>query len=324
MLNINNKLKFLAFQRSFDLKKVDIKFRSIQNSKYVLVSCFRNEGFRLKYFIKYYKSIGVQHFLFIDNASSDNTVQILKNYKEVSLWKTNKSYKKSRFGMDWCNYLINKYCKDKWLICCDPDEFLIYPEFETKSLSTITRRMELNNQLAMNTTLIDCYSEKSISKTTLESSQSPFEVCQFFDKPNFLINENITNKNLWIRGGVRLRQSKTEIKAPAINKVCLVYNKKGLIFYNSSMHDLVPLELNSNYHDHCVIGAMMHFKFLSSLETKVKEELNRKQHYDGSSEYINYSKIIEETLYNKNISIKYKNSQNLELLGIIQKGKEIV
>ena len=68
---------------------------------------------------------------------------------------------------------------------------------------------------------------------------------------------------------------------------------------------------------------MMHFKFISSLQKKIDEELKRKQHWDNSYEYINYKNHLSETFYNKNISIKYINSRQLEELGLIQRGKMI-
>ena len=35
-------------------------------------------------------------------------LKILNENSDVSSWVTYKSYKTSRYGMDWCNFLINK------------------------------------------------------------------------------------------------------------------------------------------------------------------------------------------------------------------------
>ena len=324
MMSLEKKLRYLAFRRSFDLKPKKINKKEIDASNYILVSCLRNEDFRLNYFLDYYRTIGVEHFIFIDNGSTDDTLKILNENSDVSLWVTYKSYKTSRYGMDWCNFLINKYCRNKWVICCDPDEFLIYPQIETRSISSLTKQMELNNQFAMNTILIDCYSKFSSLETKLDFNQSPFEVCEYFDKPNMLVDFNENKNNLWIRGGVRLRKSQNVSKAPAINKICLIHNKDSKFLYNSSMHDLVPIDFNVNYEEHHVSGVMMHFKFISSLKNKIEEELERKQHYDNSSEYKNYQKNLKEVFYNKNVSIRYENSSQLEEIGLIQEGKKIL
>ena len=87
----NNKLLQLAFKRSFDLKAKKIQKHKIVNSKFLLISCLRNEGFRLNFFLNYYRKLGIEHFLIIDNDSNDETSEILNEDNDVSFWVTKKS-----------------------------------------------------------------------------------------------------------------------------------------------------------------------------------------------------------------------------------------
>ena len=71
----------------------------------ILFSTVRNEALRLPWFLKHYRDLGVVHFLFVDNGSTDGTGDYLGGHPDVSVWRTEASYKASRFGVDWMNAL---------------------------------------------------------------------------------------------------------------------------------------------------------------------------------------------------------------------------
>lgn len=58
----------------------------------ILLFCtLRNERIRLPWFLKYYRDLGVQHFLFVDNGSADGSAEYLADQPDVSLWHTDAS-----------------------------------------------------------------------------------------------------------------------------------------------------------------------------------------------------------------------------------------
>ena len=68
-------------------------------------------------------------------------------------------------------------------------------------------------------------------------------------------------------------------------------------------------------------GILLHAKFLDTFTEKAAEELQRKQHYAASIEYLAYAKAIKENpeLWCK-WSEKYINWRQLEILGLMSKG----
>ena len=48
----------------------------------------RNERVRLPYFLDYYRGIGIDHFLIVDNDSNDGSREFLADQPDVSLWTT--------------------------------------------------------------------------------------------------------------------------------------------------------------------------------------------------------------------------------------------
>ena len=77
----------------------------IKPNDILLFSTIRNEEIRLPFFLKYYRNLGIIHFILVDNHSSDGSLALLKGQPDVSIWQTEHSYKKSHFGVDWLNCL---------------------------------------------------------------------------------------------------------------------------------------------------------------------------------------------------------------------------
>src|SRR5699024_2497320 len=99
----------------------------IRGDDILVFATLRNERVRLPYFLDYYRRMGVDHFLVVDNASNDGSAKWLAAQPDVSLWRTRASYKAARFGMDWINWLLWRHGGDHWCLTVDPDEFLVYP-----------------------------------------------------------------------------------------------------------------------------------------------------------------------------------------------------
>lgn len=92
---------------------------AIEKRDILVFSTFRNEAPRLPYFLKYYRDLGVDHFLMVDNDSDDGGAEFLREQPDVSLWSTKSSYKRARFGVDWLNHLQRKYAHGHWTLVVD-------------------------------------------------------------------------------------------------------------------------------------------------------------------------------------------------------------
>ncbi len=92
-----------AYRRSRDLSVVRDRTRAIGPEAILLTSTLRNERVRLPYFLRYYRDLGVDHFLMVDNGSDDGSIDYLAGQPDVSIWATTASYKRAHFGVDWMN-----------------------------------------------------------------------------------------------------------------------------------------------------------------------------------------------------------------------------
>lgn len=314
-----------AVRKSGELSPVQDNTRAIRPGDILLVCTMRNEQIRLPYFLQYYRGLGVNHFLFVDNGSTDGTTDYLQGMEDVSLWQTTASYRRAGFGIDWMNYLKRKYAHDHWVLVVDPDEFFIYPFCDTRPIRALTDWLDNSAIRSFSAMLLDVYPKGRIGEVPYQPGQNPLEIAHWFDSGNYTISRNKEYGNLWIQGGPRARVffADEPKKAPALNKIPLVKWHRRYA-YASSTHALLPRGLNQVYESdggEKASGALLHTKFLDTFTAKAEEELVRGQHYGGSAEYKAYAaKMAEQPELWCKWSEKYINWRQLEILGLMSKG----
>ncbi len=314
-----------SVRKGRELKAARDGTASIQSDDILLMSVIRNEKIRLPYFLEYYRKLGVNHFLFVDNDSDDGTVEFLTQQPDVSVWHARASYRRAGFGVDWVNYLLRSYAHGHWVLTVDPDEFFIYPYCDTRPIRALTDWLDDTAVRSFGTMLIDMYPRGPIEEAPYREGQDPFEVAPWLDSGNYMITRNPTYGNLWIQGGPRSRVffHDTPSKASALNKIPLVRWDRRYT-YVSSTHALLPRGLNQVYEQNGgekTSGALLHAKLIDTLGDKAREELSRGQHYRRSGEYRAYAEQLETrpVFWNK-WSEKYINWRQLEILGLMSKG----
>lgn len=285
----------------------------------------RNERPRLRYFLKYYRDLGVDHFFVVDNGSTDGGAEYLAGEPDVSLWTTEASYRTSRFGTDWMNWLKFRYAHGHWTLTLDPDEFLVYPFCDTRPVSALCDWLDQSAIRSFGTMLLDMYPRGPLGELSYRPGQDPFEIAPYFDPGNYVVSKNPRYGNLWIQGGPRARVyfDETPEDAPSLNKIPLVKWDRRYAFV-SSTHMLLPRGLNRVYDEaggEKASGCLLHAKFLDSFVEKAAEETERRQHFARGREYDAYHlKGKGENGLWSEWSERFINWRQLELLGLMSKG----
>jgi len=291
----------------------------------LLCATIRNVAPRLPFFLDYYRRLGTDHFMFVDNDSSDGCGDYLAGQPDCSVFQTDTSYKRAKFGIDWVNALLHRHARKHWVLVVDPDEFLVYPHMDTRPLRALTEWLDACSRRSFGALLIDMYSDRALSDNPYAPGQDPVEVLGWFDSGNYTYLRDRLYRNLWIQGGPRQRTffADDPAMAPALNKVPLVKWRRGAAFV-SSTHTLLPRGFNQVYDqdggEH-TCGALLHAKFLEDFPAKAAEELDRKQHYAGSREYSAYASRpdLTGTMWTSR-STRYTGWQQLDELGLIATG----
>ncbi|MGL5010026.1 MAG: glycosyltransferase family 2 protein [Paracoccaceae bacterium] len=316
---------FRAWRRGRELTSVADRTAALGTDTIFVLSTLRNERIRLPYFLRYYRNLGVDHFLIVDNDSTDGSREYLAQQPDVSLWTTKGSYKRAHFGVDWLTHLQRRLCDGHWCLTVDVDEFLIYPFCETRPLRALTDWLDASAIRSFSAMLLDMYPKGPVNATPDHEGQDPFEIAQYFDSGNYAIRRNPWQGNLWIQGGPRARVffNDAPAKAPALNKTPLVKWHRSYA-YESSTHMLLPRGLNLVYDQaggEKASGCLLHAKFLDTFSTKANEEMERRQHYANSAEYRAYAAgLAAQPDFWCKWSEKYINWRQLEILGLMSKG----
>ena len=261
----------------------------------------------------------------MDNGSDDGGCEYLTEQMDVSVWLTHASYKESRFGMDWMNWLLRRHGAGHWCVTVDPDEFLIYPHHDSRPLKALTDWLDASAVRSFSAMLLDMYPKGPLNAQPYREGGDPFQIANWFDPANYTIRKNGEYWNLWIQGGPRGRVffPDNPEKGPALNKIPLVRWERPYV-YVSSTHMLLPRSLNVVYDEdggEKASGCLLHAKFLSTFVEKSAEELSRRQHYADSQEYMAYhSGLQDDPDFWCEESRRLEDWRQLEDLGLISKG----
>lgn len=274
-----------------------------QNSKEIrLFSILRNESLRLPYFIKYYQSLGVDRFFFIDNNSSDSSQKIILNEPNVHLFYTEESYTNHWY---WMEYLLEMYGKDQWCLVVDIDELFTYPNIESNPLPRLVKYLEEKKFTSVNSILLDMYSSNAINKGNISCKDNPLDILNYFDtnyyKVHFSFYDRKNNTPVIAQaftGGMRERVFGKMKPLDILSKVPLFKFEKN-VYLLQGMHAI------SNTTPADIEGVVFHTKFLNDFLEEVREEAKREQHWDNAIRYKHYEKTIDEQ---PNLSLFYEKS----------------
>ena len=319
------RLLWRSFRKRRQLSAVCDRTAAIRPSAILAFSTVRNEAIRLPFFLDHHRKLGVDHFLIVDNDSTDGTREYLAEQPDVSLWRTPHSYRLSRFGVDWLTWLQMRHGHGHWCLTVDADEILIYPFHNTRPLAALTGWLDQQGEVSFGALMLDMYPKGRLSAQTYTAGDDPCQILQWFDAGNYLIQRHEVLKNLWIQGGPRARLffDKSPVRAPTMGKVPLIkWNRRYA--YVSSAHSALPRRLNHVYDEaggEFASGILLHTKFLHMITEKSAEEKQRREHFENSSLYdAYYDSLTGDPDLWCDRSTRYRGWRHLEALGLMSRG----
>ncbi len=311
-----------ALRKRRSLAIVQDHTSTIQPDDVICVVVVRNEAGRLPHFLDHYRRLGVGHFLFIDNASTDGSRDLLLGQSDISLWTTGASYKAARFGMDWVNWVLLRYGAGHWCLTVDADELLVFPSHDGRSLADLGTALEREGQTSFGALMVDLYPQGPVSDAVFASGDNPLETLTHFDAGPYRSTYKHDYQNLWVQGGVRDRAffAHDPRRAPTMSKTPFVKWRRRYA-YVSSTHSILPRPLNHVYSEPNVrreTGVLLHTKFLPEIMEKSSEERQRKEHFANSSLYnAYYDAVIGGPDLWTETSVRYEGWKQLCHLGLM-------
>lgn len=286
----------------------------------VVVCIVRDGRPYVRSFVDHYLSLGVKHIAFLDNASTDGTVEALRGYDDVTVLRTSLPYKAEgeSTGNSWTRevlfkqYLISRFGKrDRWCLCVDIDELFDYPYSDIVDLSSLLGYLNGKPYTAVAAQMLDMFPEESLSGWTGRLDEPLKELHRFYDvssisrrplsgrsnrRGNMLENEEIGS----FSGGIRNTIFGT---APYLTKFPLV-RPDGRV---------KPMDGSSHRISNAVIadftGVLFHYKFVDEHFHGQVAQAVREEHRLRNSEI--YKKYLEVLDSNPNLQIKLETAREI-------------
>ncbi len=314
-----------ALRKRRELTRITNRTGSIRKGAILCAMVVRNEASRLPWFLAHHRRLGVDHFLIIDNGSTDGSAALLRDQADVSLWSTTGSYRHSRFGLDWLNWVLMRHGHGHWCLVLDADELLVYPWHETRPLPALTSWLEGQGLDAMPAMMLDLYPEDRLGARAYTPGTDPVRLLEWFDSGNYSLQVQDPLRSLWIQGGPRARAFFPDDprRAPTLNKIPLVKWHWRYAWHNST-HSLLPARLNQVFDEtggELTSGVLLHTKFLPEIIAKSGEEKERRQHFADPTRFGSYyDGLIAAPKLKTAQSKRYTGWRQLEALGLMSRG----
>lgn len=278
----------------------------------VVISSMRNELQRLPYFLEYYRGLGVDRFLFIDNNSSDGTREFLAEQPDVEYFYTDRSYNGSGNGRMWVQEVAETYATGHWVLNVDPDELLVYPGVELFGIRDLCNYLDSQGYEGLFTVLLDLYSDVPLDQTRYERGTDFRTTCKFFEVDSYRLGpaEYPPFLNVW--GGPRGRLAAAEEGPNAAfqqRKIPLVKWNRGFS-YVVAAHAARFLQLAD------ATGALLHFKYFSTwVDTMVNDHARGDRNPHSYAFY--KGRVDHDLCFYGSHSHRYTESRDLVQLGVM-------
>lgn len=269
----------------------------------VLFTRIRDDMDRLAVFHAYYRALGVDHFVFVDDGAGagEELRQWCAGRQDVSLWAGQGDGEKEGRGLCWHNLLLRRYGTGRLCVSVAPDEFLVYPHMESRTLKDLGRHLKEIGRPVLPAVTLDAYGARPAAETVLAPGSDPFRLCPYFDRDGYVQRRNDLS-GITIQGGPRLRlfHARTPKKAPALDRIPVVWWQRHYR-YRSSGRNLWPLSLNraTTKAGLPLSACLFRFAFVASPKNR-----------DGGA-----------PLLLDGLSVRYENPAQLLTLGLMNEGE---
>lgn len=225
----------------------------------------------VEWFLDYYRKLGIGRFYFCDNGSTDGTFEYLRTQPDVCLFRNAGSFAASACGVFWINHLMRRFGTGHWCLHLDMDEALVFPGMEDgRSLHDFTRYLDSCGFEATGGLMVDIYPDH----LSANPDANPFESSQFIDS-DYVWMRNELPPYHFVKGGVRAR----------LTGRSLLMTKSPLV----KMSQDTAFIANNHQHTHLrmadVTVALLHYKFIGAFRDRVREAVERQEHFQGARFY---------------------------------------
>lgn len=302
------------------IRRLDEQPISDDRAEIRLFAIVRNETLRLPYFLEHYRALGVDRMFFLDNMSTDGTVDLLRAQERVHVYQTDAHFSRE-IGLR--EALLWRHGLGHWCVLVDADELLVYPHCESLGLARLCDVLAAGGHDAMQSFLLDLYPRGPLQTTGYVPGTDPRRVARWFDADSHFVKAWETHIYFNHRspahrflGGVRNRVFGVN---PCLDKFPLVRFHDRMLLH-LGLHEVEGARVSD------IRSASLHCKFLQDFAGNAVAEAAREQHWNAAYEYKRYAARVREnaelSLWTQG-SVELGDSAQLVRLGFMASSPEL-
>lgn len=270
---------------------------SYTETELVVICLVRNGLPWVRSFVEHYLSLGIKHVVFLDNDSTDGTVDACSGHDGVTVLRTRAPFRQNEGNMR--RYLIDRFGEGRWSLCVDIDEFFDYPYSDVMGLDSLLGYLNSKSYTAVTARMLDMFPEKLSSDRTRELYEDWQEEHRFYDisglkrsrmsKDDAVFRKNVFDSDevaVEFRGGIRddvfgFRSPRKLTKFP-------------LMFSDGKLRHFGPHQVRrAKVADFTCV--LFHYKFYAfSLQDYWRKSFEFKKDKGSSNAYEQYLTVLEK------------------------------
>lgn len=251
----------------------------------------RNGELYIQSFMEHHIALGIKHFVFLDNISTDRTIEILSTYENVTILQSTLPHKVYENMIR--RYLATRFSKDCWNLCSDIDELFDYPYSDRLNISGFLEYLNKNHYNAVIVQMLDMFSNIPLLQIKSKNDDSVKKKYSYYDI------SSIDKKDYW---WVKPENDEIQSYSGGIRKTIFGTNnsltKAALVKVGHQIKTFVDWHHVKNARLADISCLLLHYPFLSSFYAKVQDAVQTKRYGHPSSplaavEYEAYFRELE-------------------------------
>lgn len=259
----------------------------LPDDEVILLIAVKNDCSRIAHLLNHYRSIGIKHFVFIDNGSNDGTVEKVLQQEDTACYLVKARFNSFRKA-GWFNRIAAHYGTNRLYIVIDSDELFVYPEMTRLPIGQYVKIIQNKQISCVKTVMLDMYPNGTLMDETM-SDEEYLARCTYFDRGDrsghpgeYVVSDRS------VSGGMRARVF-GEKDGLLLTKPTLLHYSKAFLL---SPHHFYPdSENNKALHG----GALLHYKFLPSDKERYRQRVCEGNYYRRSAMYKTITAKLERT-----------------------------
>lgn len=144
----------------------------------IVVTMIKDGAYYLDAFFDHYRAMGIRHFVFFDNGSTDGSLARIAAEPGTVVVQ---SLLPITFESEFRNYAAERFCRDRWCLFADTDELFDFEGREEAGISGLTGYLEQNGYDGLVAQMLDLFPDRPLCETGGLPFAEAIDACRFYD-----------------------------------------------------------------------------------------------------------------------------------------------